>query len=280
MIHVIIPVFNRLAMTQTMVDCLRAQTCLPLLRIWVVDDGSTDGTADWLAMQADIQTVAGDGTLFWGGAVDAALCKILVIAAADDFVLLVNNDTRIAPDFVAQLLTVAQDRAPAAVGSIIRDEANPGRVLSLGARIDSWRMITRDVLSAPGHHVPSSEVMPIDALAGRGVLYPVAALWAVGGMRPQTLPHYLADYELSLRVKRAGWKLLVASAAAVLSPDEYGSTWRGKSLKEKLFSIRSPLYLPAVLAFWWQASTGLQRLTLPARLALFILFPRLRKPTQ
>ena len=44
-VFVIIPVFNRLALTETCVRCLSAQT-YPALRIIVVDGGSTDGTPE------------------------------------------------------------------------------------------------------------------------------------------------------------------------------------------------------------------------------------------
>jgi GT2 family glycosyltransferase len=91
------------------------------------------------------------------------------------------------------------------------------------------------------------------------------------------LPHYLADYELALRVKRAGWRLVVDLSAAVYSCEEYGSSFCAKTWRQRLFSVRSPSYLPAQLGFWWQASNLQQRLTMPFRLLTFLLFPSLRK---
>lgn len=278
-IHVVTPVFNRLAMTQTLVTCMREQIVNQRLRILVVDDKSTDGTAPWLAAQQDIEVLTGDGTLFWGGAIDLALRHLRVTASEDDWVLLMNNDTTVAPDFLQRLLDVANTHAPAAVGSVIRDQRDPARLLSIGARVDAWRLRTRDLLDKPGLQPVSDTVLAVEALSGRGVLFPMAGLIAAGGMRPRALPHYLADYEVSVRVRKAGWRLLVLNGAAVYSDDDYGSTRRDMSLRDKLFSVRSPLYLPALLVFWWEASSWLQRLTFPLRLTLFILFPRLRKPT-
>ena len=276
-VHVVVPVFNRLALTQSLVACMRKQKLNQPLRIWIVNDGSTDGTAEWLAAQRDIAVLNGDGTLFWGGAVDLALRHLQSEAERDDWVLLINNDTMVAEDFVQRLLDAAQVHAPAAVGSVIRDEADHARLLSIGARVDAWRLLTRDLLDKPGLQLVSNTVVEVDALSGRGVLFPIASLNAAGGMRPRALPHYLADYEVSLRVRKSGWRLLVLSAAAVYSGDDYGSARRALSLREKMFSVHSPLYLPALLVFWWEASNWLQRLTLPLRLPLFILFPRLRK---
>lgn len=277
-VHVIVPVFNRLALTQSLVSCMRKQKLNQPLRICVVNDGSTDGTAEWLAVQHDIEVLNGDGSLFWGGAVDLALRHLQVKAVREDWVLLINNDTTVADDFVQGLLDAALANEPAAVGSVIRDDSDHARLLSIGAQVDAWRLLTHDLLEKPGPQPVSNTVVEVDVLSGRGVLFPIASLNAAGGMRPHVLPHYLADYEVSLRVRKSGWRLLVLSAAAVYSSDDYGSTRRALSLRDKLFSVHSPSYLPALLAFWWEASNWLQRLTLPLRLPLLVLFPRLRKP--
>lgn len=276
-IHVVVPVFNRLSLTQTLIACLRRQALNHPLRIIIVNDGSTDGTADWLTTQSDIDVLLGDGSLFWGGAVDMAVRHLQAKAAAEDWVLLMNNDTTVADDFVQRLLDAALASTPAVVGSVIRDEADHARLLSIGANVDAWRLLTRDILDTDKSQATAA-VVEVDALSGRGVLFPMAGLIAAGGMRPRALPHYLADYEVSVRVRKAGWRLLVLPAAAVYSGDDYGSTRRALSWRDKLFSVRSPLYLPALLVFWWEASNWRQRLTLPLRLPLFILFPRLRKP--
>lgn len=276
-IHVVVPVFNRLALTQALIACLRRQALNQTLRILIVNDGSTDGSADWLAAQSDIDVLLGDGSLFWGGAVDLAVRHLQAKAAPEDWVLLMNNDTIVADDFVQCLLDAALTHAPAAVGSVIRDEADHAHLLSIGANVDAWRLLTRDILDTDQTKATAS-VVEVDALSGRGVLFPMAGLIAAGGMRPRALPHYLADYEVSVRVRKSGWRLLVLPSAAVYSGDDYGSTRRALSWRDRFFSVRSPLYLPAVLVFWWEASSWLQRLTLPLRLPLFILFPRLRTP--
>jgi GT2 family glycosyltransferase len=279
-VHVLMPVFNRLQMTRDMLTCLRGQVLDQPMSITVVDDGSTDGTGDFLASQADVHVLRGDGNLWWGGAIDLALRDMLQTAGPQDWVAFVNNDTWFGTDFLQQLLDVAKANAPAAVGSILRDAEPPHRLLSIAAAIDGWKMVISDQLAVHGSEAGVHEVFEVDALSGRGVLYPAAALIAAGGMRPSWLPHYLADYEVALRVHQCGYRLLVSAAAPVFSAHEDGSAYRPKSLRERLFSVRTPTYLPALVKFWWEASNWAQRLSLPVRLGLFVLFPRFRRGAQ
>jgi N-acetylglucosaminyl-diphospho-decaprenol L-rhamnosyltransferase len=279
-VYVIMPVFNRKALTERMIDCLRAQVVSEPISMVIVDDGSTDGTARYLAEQHDVTVLQGDGNLWWGGCIDLAFRYVFKIAESDDWVLLVNDDTQIKPNFLQCLLDTACSHSSAAVGSVVRNEEPPHHLLSIGAKIDAWWLLVTDKLGIKVNQeddVNFPDILEVDALSGRGVLFPVSALKAIGGMRSKWLPHYLADYELSLRLKHVGWNLLVDMNAAAYSKDEYGNANRASTFKEKLFSSSSPVYFPAVLKFWWEASNWLQRLTLPIRVMFFLIFPWFRR---
>ena len=262
-VYVIMPVFNRLHFTKSMLGYLRDQDADEPISIVVVDHGSTDGTSLYLKNQHDITVLEGDSSLWWAGAVDLALRYVFQLASVHDWILLVNNDTMIRSDYIQQLLNIARNYAPAAVGSVIRNIEPPHMLLSIGPRIDAWRLRVIDFFSVQDQpEVLSHDFTKVDALSGRGVLYPAEALRRVGGMRVRLLPHYLADYELSLRVRSAGWSLLVSTAAAVYSRDEYGNSYQPPNIFDRMFSIRSPAFVPGQLTFWWSASDNTQRLTL------------------
>lgn len=265
-VHVLIPVFNRLALTRRVLGCLQAQQVDEPLRLIVIDDASTDGTAEFLASQQNITVLKGDGSLWWGGAIEIGLRRVLEEGRLSDWVLLVNNDTQFAADFVQNLLDTARAHAPAAVGSVICDEAAPERLLSIGAVFDTWRLRVCDKLEQERPRDSAKGPHTVDALSGRGTLYPLAAFRIAGTMNPAWLPHYLADYELAVRVRKAGYHLLVCEDAVILSADDFGNAYRPSSLRDKFFAVRSAYYLPAVLAFWWRASSFLERFTLLPRL--------------
>jgi GT2 family glycosyltransferase len=258
-IYVVIPVFNRLAQTKRMLSCLQTQSVAKEIDVLVIDDGSTDGTKEFLHTQ-EVQVIQGDGSLWWGGAVHKAFQLILKVGKNSDYVLLLNNDTVIEPNYVKLLLDLSRKCPKTVIGSIVRD-INSNEPLAIGAIVDAPNLRITEIANLPDRNIfdHTSCNMEVDVLSGRGLFMPLEAIKAAGGMRPIRLPHYLADYELSLRIKRAGWSLIINPNIAVLSANDFGSDRKIDSLAGKYFSRRSPSYLPATLSFWWQACTTKQR---------------------
>lgn len=273
-VHVLIPVFNRLSLTRRALQCLRAQQLDEPLNVIIIDDGSADGTADFLSSQRGLTVIKGNGSLWWGGAIELGIQHVLRIGKSADWVLLVNNDTQFGSDFIQRLIETARAFAPAAVGSVICDEERPDRLISIGAVLDVWRLRVADKLAQERSQDKTKEPHSVDALSGRGTLYPLSAFHKAGTMKPKLLPHYLADYELAVRVRKAGYRLLVSEKAATLSANEFGNSFKPRNFLEKFFSVRSAYYLPAVLAFWWQVSSVTQKLMLLPRIAFVFLKPR------
>jgi GT2 family glycosyltransferase len=271
-VYVLIPVFNRLHHTQRVIESLRAQTCASDVRIVVINDGSTDGTRDFLAAQADVTALEGNGSLWWGGAIDLGLRHVLPIAAPDDYILLLNNDTWFAPKYIETLVRVSREGGGAAVGSVIHEENRDDPLVSIGPRININRIAVWDLLTeltAAEKRAPKS-VYRVDALSGRGTLYPVSLFCSYGGMRTRLLPHYLADYEIAMRFARDGKiPLLVSSQAIVFSPSVYGNEVAQLGWWERCFGQRSSSNIIRRLVFYSMVGSPIQRLTAPMRLAFF-----------
>lgn len=269
MIYAFIPVFNRIEMTRCIVDHLRAQQGAEI-RIVVIDDGSTDGTSEYLAAQPDILTICSDGNLWWAGAIDAALRQIVPQALDDDYVLLLNNDTTFAPDFVQTLVRVSRENGGAAVGSVLRDQASPHNLISIGPRMNMWQMHVWDLINeiAPDQRCALKKVYEVDALSGRGTLYPIPVLRRTGFLYPKLLPHYHADYELAARARRKGFRTLVSSEAVVYTENDFGVHRTPRSFWYRIFGKGSPNNLVQRIGFSLLVGTPMMRVTAIPRMLL------------
>lgn len=271
-VFVLIPVFNRLRHTQRVIECLRAQTCVSDIKILVVNDGSTDGTRNFLATQSDVTTLDGDGSLWWGGAIQCGLQYVLANASEYDYILFLNNDTWFSPDYVETLVRVSREHGGAAVGSVIHEQNRTNPLVSIGPRVNINRIAVWDLLSelqGQERQVPK-QLYRVDALSGRGTIYPAYLFMRYGCMRPRLLPHYLADYEIAMRFARdAHIPLLVSTEAIVFSPAIYGNSVDMFGWWERLFGQRSSSNIIRLLVFYAMVGSPIQRLTAPLRLSYF-----------
>lgn len=96
-VTVIIPNYNGLAFLEPCMAALEAQTVRDF-DLLVVDNGSTDGSAEWLSAR-QIPTIFLKENTGFSGAVNAG-----IRAAKTPYVILLNNDTEAKPFYVGELL--------------------------------------------------------------------------------------------------------------------------------------------------------------------------------
>ena len=273
-IYVIIPVYNRIHYTKKIIRCLREQTLSHILKIIVVDDGSTDNTGKWLKKQNDIETFKGNGKLLWSGAVNLAIKNIFKKETQNDWILLINNDVEIKNNYVEFLYNVARNNYPAAVGSIVKSKNE--KLISIGAKILTNKLKVKEIYNNKFIFKESKILKNIDVLSGRGVLYPLKSIIEVNGLRPNLIPHYFADYDLSLRVKKKGYNLLISMKAVIYSDDNFDLV-KEKRKKENIvyknFARKSSSLFYAKFLFWWTALSNIEKISLPLRIIKFIILP-------
>lgn len=217
-VAVIVPVYNNWSVTA---DCLRSlmmTACDTNFRVVVVDDGSSDETADQLRAVPGL-TVVGDGeNRGFLRAVHAG-----VAATDEEFVVLLNNDTIVTDGWLDALVATADaDTKVGIVGSMllypdgILQEAgslifNDGRGINYGkgdipAR--SWYQFPREV----------------DYCSGASLLIRRQTWDVTGGFDLDFAPAYYEETDLAFAARRAGFRVLYQPKSVVfhLEGESYG----------------------------------------------------------
>jgi len=269
-VNIVIPVFNRINETKKIISNLRVQNTDEKIKILIIDDGSTDGTSEWLSAQKDLFFLKGNGKLFWGGAINLGINYIIKNHPNDEWILLINNDVEVKKDYVDNLVKIAKKNYPAAVGSIVKNKKN--EIVSLGPRIDTSKLEVEEIYKK--NLVFKNEIIfeEVDALSGRGVIYPLKSIIEAKGLNSKIFPHYYGDYSLSMKINKKGYKLMTSLKAIVFTDENFKhltAQRKNYSIIKKLFSKKSTSLFYSYFFFWWQASNFKQRMILPLRMIIF-----------
>lgn len=244
----VVPVHNRLDVTRRCVNYLSAQD-YPSLQIVIIDDGSTDGTGGYLAQCGlpNLTTLSGDGNLWWGGAMHKGIAHLTNVANKNDYLLMLNDDVVIEADYVSTLVSDSIAHEGSVIGSAQKIEGS-GALLSYGCKIDYWGMRIQPIDASLANE-------DVDALPGRGALFPMPAVLSAGNINVKAFPHYLGDLEYSARIKEMGWKIVISKKADVyISAESSDENVRRQGFKQEYFSFRSKNNL--LLRLWFFSLRG------------------------
>jgi GT2 family glycosyltransferase len=232
-IYVVLPVHNRINITKDFIGCLKRQT-YKNYHLILVDDGSTDGTAEYVKQQIDNLTVLyGDGNLWWAGSLSKAYGYLSKIKADDtDIVLIGNDDTTFDSDYFDKVINDRDLKS----GTLV---VSPGHSISsdftsLRAKIERGFAIDWPSLRV----YKLEERQEPDAVTTRGLYMHYATYKSLGPLHPWLLPHYLSDLEYTIRAKRRGFRLIVSSNSHLYVDRSITGSHHddAKTLKEFLFN--------------------------------------------
>lgn len=261
-IFIIIPVFNRLDCTKQVLDALRTQTIYHHIKIIIVDDGSNDGTDKFLSEQGDVILLKGAGDLWWSGATQIGLNYAYEKWNPGDFVLFLNNDLIFSSNFIESLIAEAEQFPNSAIGSVLCHRHEINKILRIGPKIDLKNYEIYDISSKLqlDELIDPMQRYEVDALGGRGTLYRIEFFERYGMLKPHLLPHYFADYEISMRFKRRGIKLIVSTLSRVYSEPQYGHNLSSLNFYETFFSNKSQKNLLQSVIFYYLISSGFNKI--------------------
>jgi N-acetylglucosaminyl-diphospho-decaprenol L-rhamnosyltransferase len=202
-VHAVVLTWNGAHLLRDCLAALRAQDAAARLQVVVVDNASTDRTAELLTREfPEVTHLVLSENLGFGRANNEAMRRALDAGA--EFVALINNDVEVAPDWLRKLMTAAREHPDAGLfaGTLLfRGEEV---VNSTGLAIDrfgrardrDFRLPLRQLARADG---------PVAGVSAGAALFRAAMLREVGLFDPAYFAYY-EDVDLSLRAARAGYR--------------------------------------------------------------------------
>lgn len=196
MVYIFLPVHNRKSVTEVFIKSLFNQRNKEF-KLVLIDDGCVDGTTEMvLDYLPDTIVLKGDGKLWWGGALQLAYdwaCENLT----EETCLIINDDTVIDENFVNKGACLIESNP----NSLILAQTfslNSNKLLDKGVHFDYKTLSFKQANSC----------LDINCLSTRGLFLSADVFIKIGGFYPRLLPHYLSDYEFTIRAGRKGFNLL------------------------------------------------------------------------
>jgi GT2 family glycosyltransferase/glycosyltransferase involved in cell wall biosynthesis len=196
---------NRREQTLRCLGALRAQHPRDVeLRVYLTDDGSTDGTATAISgFDMPVRVIVGSGELHW--AAGMAMAEREAMREDPDLLLWLNDDVTLDPGGLARLLTIHEQAPDVLVVGNVRDSDTGAK--TYGGRIRRGRHPQR-LFDAPS----AGQIQRVSAFNGNVVLIPRGVRNAVGPI-DGSFAHAYADDDYGLRASNLGVTILCAAGS-------------------------------------------------------------------
>ncbi|MEI7817059.1 MAG: glycosyltransferase family 2 protein [Desulfuromonadales bacterium] len=241
----VIPIHNGREETLAFLDSIACVTYTDL-KVVVVDDGSTDDSAEAIKnIFPQVAIIKGDGHLWWSGATNAGVKWALANGA--EFILAINNDNVVTPRFLEHLIDTALANPRSLVTSKMFDYDDHTFTCSFGGKIDWLLGEIRDYTNWRDR-CNFEKALDCDWLHGSATVIPAAAFLELGLFDNENCPQYHGDAEFTLRAKRSGYRLIVEPQSIVYHRTKISAGTRSlnsDNITSLVKDICSPFYFKA-----------------------------------
>jgi GT2 family glycosyltransferase len=239
-------------------DCLaslQAQTFTGF-EVILVDNGSTDGSVEWLMSRfPQVHLIRNETNVGFAAANNQA-----IRVSQAEFIATLNNDTRVEPDWLAELIAAAEGDSMVSMCASKMLFADRTEVInSTGIALDAVGIAWDRRGGEPDDRSETEPIEVFGPCAG-AALYRRAMLDQIG-LFDESFFAYLEDVDLAWRARLAGWRCLYVPTACVYhvhsATGVEGSTFKNRLLgRNKIWTIaknypaaRLVLYLPLILVY-------------------------------
>ena len=221
-IAVLMSCHNRRDTTLTCLTAIYAQD-IPC-DIYLVDDGSSDGTSEAVrASYRAVKILQGNGNLFWGGGMQLAFSTAL--EAGYDFYLWLNDDTKLAPNALRQLLNTHQSHPNSIVVGSTQDPISGELTYGGMVRQSRWRRLNFSLLP------PTEQAQECETMCGNCVLIPHSVASRVGTIDGDIFTHEFGDWDYGLRARQLGFSVWIAPGfIGTCSNNPLRGSWKDTNL--------------------------------------------------
>ncbi|SFH75355.1 glycosyltransferase, partial [Methylobacterium phyllosphaerae] len=283
LVGVVTPVRNRRAWSVDFARMLDGQD-YPLFRFYAVDSNSTDGTPEALRRldTAGCTVLSAPDSAYWTAATNIGVARAL--ADGCDYILTINDDAIIPPNFLKTIVDAAERAKARIVGSVIAFADTPGRLWGVGA-YNNWSSGSFVQTAMAGAWDDALEQIPLspeglivaDYLCGNGTLIHRSVFEEIGLYDVRHLPHYHADSEFTMRAELAGIERWVAPSARLYNRFTDAGDGIFAARNQRLFSFRSANYArPLVFIINTYCPDEMKARALVRYFALFVKEPSVR----
>jgi GT2 family glycosyltransferase len=257
-VEIVIPVYNR---RDTTLQGLRSLSRIDrtgfVMHVIIVDDGSTDGTSEAVRRDfPEVQIVAGDGTLHYAAGTNRGISAAL--ERNPDYIVTANDDAVFHERFLQHLIETAEKNPRSIVGALLLLWNEPHKVFQVGQIWKTFKGGWEIPENLTAFTVPQT-AFEVECLVGNCVLFPVAAIRENGLMDEKKFPHGWGDAQYLMRMRKAGWRLLVEPKSYVwCEPNTYPKPLHQMPVRETLKVLfknrRHPLNLQRQFIARWESA--------------------------
>jgi GT2 family glycosyltransferase len=244
-ISIVIPIHNRLEVTKQGLTFLEKALSFRSLdsnkfnyEIIVVDDGSNDGSGDWIKQNCpNVNLITGDGNLWWSECINRGV-KYALVNLNTDFVLLWNDD--IIPDktyFIELNKIINKIDDNTICGSLIYQGEKKNKIWFAGGVFNKWtgkKFMKNYIDNTTNNKLKCDWITGMGTLISNKIITKHKLNWD-----NNMFPQYYGDSDFTLRAKKKGVNILVDKRLIIYNRTEYTGNGKATNLKSFWSSITS-----------------------------------------